>query len=71
VVKHGGAKFRNLFLPQEFHFHKEAVKAKRRHAQDKHKHDYKLHRMLAETVIRLAIRELPTDNRAYEKRQEY
>jgi hypothetical protein len=59
-----------IFLPQEFHFNQESVKAKRRHAQDEHQHDYKLHRVLPETVIRLAVRELPADNRTYEKRQE-
>lgn len=57
-------------LSQDFHFDKEPVKAKRRHAQDEHQHDYELHRMLPETVIRLAVRELPTDNRTYKKRQE-
>jgi hypothetical protein len=69
LLEHSAPKCRNL--PQEFHFHKKTVKAKRRHTQDEHKHDYELHRVFAKTVIRLAIRELPADNRTYEKRQEY
>ena len=55
-----------IFLPQEFHFDQETVKAKRRHAQDEHQYDYKLHRMLVKIVIRLAVGELSADNRTHE-----
>ena len=65
LLEQSAPKCRNL--PNEFHLDKEPVKAKRRHTQNKHDNDNKLHRMLMKIIIRLAVRKLSADNGTYEQ----
>jgi hypothetical protein len=65
LFEHSAPKCRNL--PNEFHLDEEPVKAKRRHSQNKHDNNNKLHRMFVKIIICLAVRELSTDNGADKK----